>query len=200
MLNAESILKAQARIAPFVRRTPLVRSDYLSVRTGGEVWLKAECLQPTGSFKVRGAVNKVGLLSAEEKARGIVTGSAGNHGLGVAFASQSWGGVQAHVYCPTTAPRASPAATPVATTHATGAGRTRRWRSTVTCAAASTAPIAAVEAAAMITQFAKDPGPLAASRARPASARTTNACHDTAQRPPMSCRQEASCAGACMPG
>jgi len=106
MLKLESILEAHARIAPFVRRTPLLRSGYLSAQTGGEVWLKAECLQPTGSFKVRGAVNKVGLLSAEEKARGIVTGSAGNHGLGVAFASQAWGGVQADVYCPTTAPRA----------------------------------------------------------------------------------------------
>ena len=71
MLKPESILAARARIAPFVRRTPLVHSAYLSARTGGEVWLKAECLQPTGSFKVRGAVNKVGLLSAEERARGI---------------------------------------------------------------------------------------------------------------------------------
>ena len=106
MLRLESILEAHARIAPFVRRTPLVRSAYLSARTGGEIWLKAECLQPTGSFKVRGAVNKVGLLSAEERARGIVTGSAGNHGLGVAFASQAWGGVQADVFCPTTAPLA----------------------------------------------------------------------------------------------
>ncbi len=106
MLRLDSILKAHARIAPFVRRTPLMRSAYLSARTGGEVWLKAECLQPTGSFKVRGAVNKVGLLSAEERARGIVTGSAGNHGLGVAFAAQAWGGVQADVYCPSTAPRA----------------------------------------------------------------------------------------------
>jgi threonine dehydratase len=68
--------------------------------------LKAECLQPTGSFKVRGAVNKVGLLSDKERARGIVTGSAGNHGLGVAYAAQAWGGVQADVYCPVTAPRA----------------------------------------------------------------------------------------------
>ena len=106
MLKLESILAARARIAPFVRRTPLVHSAYLSARTGGEVWLKAECLQPTGSFKVRGAVNKVGLLSTEERARGVVTGSAGNHGLGVAFAAQAWGGVRADVFCPSTAPRA----------------------------------------------------------------------------------------------
>jgi threonine dehydratase len=106
MLKLDSIREAQARIAPYLRPTPLRRSAYLSDRTGGEVWLKAECLQPTGSFKVRGAVNKVGLLSAEERARGIVTGSAGNHGLGVAFAAVSWGGVRADVFCPTTAPRA----------------------------------------------------------------------------------------------
>jgi threonine dehydratase len=106
MLELKSILAAQARIAPFVRRTPLVHSAYLSARTGGEVWLKAECLQPTGSFKVRGAANKVGLLFAEQRARGIVTGSAGNHGLGVAYASQAWGGVRADVFCPSTAPLA----------------------------------------------------------------------------------------------
>jgi threonine dehydratase len=83
-----------------------VRSAYLSERTGGDVWLKCECLQPTGSFKVRGALNKVGLLTPEERARGIVTGSAGNHGLGVAYAAQVWGGVRADVFCPLTAPRA----------------------------------------------------------------------------------------------
>jgi len=106
MLKLESILSAKVRIAPFVRKTPLVRSAYLSARTGGEVWLKAECLQPTGSFKVRGAVNKVGRLSSGERARGVVTGSAGNHGLGVAFAALAWGGVRADVFCPSTAPRA----------------------------------------------------------------------------------------------
>jgi threonine dehydratase len=106
MLKLDAIRGAQARISPYVRQTPLIYSAALSARTGGEVWLKAENLQPTGSFKVRGAVNKVGLLSAEERARGIVTGSAGNHGLGVAFAAQAWDGVQADIFCPTTAPRA----------------------------------------------------------------------------------------------
>ena len=106
MLKLDAILAAHARIAPHVRRTPLVHSAYLSARTGGEVWLKAECLQPTGSFKVRGAVNKVGLLSTEERERGVVTGSAGNHGLGVAYAARSWGGVKADVFCPRSAPRA----------------------------------------------------------------------------------------------
>ena len=83
-----------------------MRSDSLSALTGGDVWLKCECLQPTGSFKVRGALNKVGLLTLEERACGIVTGSAGNHGLGVAYAAQAWGGVQADIFCPITAPSA----------------------------------------------------------------------------------------------
>jgi threonine dehydratase len=89
-----------------VRHTPLVHSAYLSERTGGDVWLKCECLQETGSFKVRGALNKVGLLTRAERARGVVTGSAGNHGLGVAYAAQAWGGVRADIFCPITAPRA----------------------------------------------------------------------------------------------
>jgi threonine dehydratase len=99
-------LEAQERIAPFVRRTPLVYSAYLSGLTGGEVWLKCECLQPTGSFKVRGALNKVSLLTPEQQAQGIVTGSAGNHGLGVAYAAQMQSSVRADIYCPANAPRA----------------------------------------------------------------------------------------------
>ena len=98
------IYQAQQRIAPFVRRTPLLADAELSARTGGHVWLKLECQQVTGSFKARGAVNKVGLLSEAEKARGIVTGSAGNHGLGVALAARAWGGVVADIFVPNTAP------------------------------------------------------------------------------------------------
>jgi threonine dehydratase len=105
-LGTQAILQAQRRISPFIRPTPLVRSAYLSAQTGADVWLKLECRQPTGSFKVRGAVNKIGLLRPEEKARGIVTGSAGNHGLGVAFAAQSWGDVSADIFVPVNAPRA----------------------------------------------------------------------------------------------
>jgi threonine dehydratase len=105
-LGTQAILQAQRRIAPFIQPTPLVRSAHLCAQTGADVWLKLECRQPTGSFKVRGAVNKVGLLTPEEKARGIVTGSAGNHGLGVAFAAQSWGGVSADIFVQANAPRA----------------------------------------------------------------------------------------------
>ena len=105
-LGLQVILQAQRHIAPFIRRTPMVRSAYLSARTGAEVWLKLECRQPTGSFKVRGALNRIGRLTPEEKARGIVTGSAGNHGLGVAHAAQSWGGISTDIFVPTNAPRA----------------------------------------------------------------------------------------------
>jgi threonine dehydratase len=70
------------------------------------VLLKLECWQPTGSFKVRGALARMALLTAEEKERGIVAASAGNHALGVAFAAQALGGIRATVFVPTTAPRA----------------------------------------------------------------------------------------------
>jgi len=105
-LGMVPILQAQQRIAPYVRRTPLVRSAFLSERTGGDVWLKLECQQVTGSFKARGALNKVGLLAPEQKARGLVTGSAGNHGLGVAHAARSFGGLPADVFVPNSAPHA----------------------------------------------------------------------------------------------
>lgn len=105
-LGLRPILAAQQRIAPFMRRTPLVHSTYLSQLSGGDVWLKLECHQITGSFKARGALNKVGLLTPEQKARGLVTGSAGNHGLGVTHAARAWGGARADIFVPENAPRA----------------------------------------------------------------------------------------------
>jgi threonine dehydratase len=74
---------------------------------GATAWLKLECWQPTGAFKVRGAVNALSALSDEEKARGVVAASAGNHALGVAFAAQALGGsLRVTVFVPTSAPRA----------------------------------------------------------------------------------------------
>lgn len=105
-LGIDPVLKARERIQPFIRRTALIRSDYLSELSGADVWLKLECEQPTGSFKVRGAANRVALLTAEERKRGIVTGSAGNHGLGVAHAARSISGTAVHIFVPTNAPRA----------------------------------------------------------------------------------------------
>lgn len=84
MLNIErEVLEAYARIEPHIRQTPLERSDYYSV--DGAVFLKMENLQHTGSFKVRGALNKILSLSNEELDRGVCTASTGNHGAAVAF-------------------------------------------------------------------------------------------------------------------
>ena len=105
-LGLQPILQAHRRISPFIRRDPLARSASLSARSGADVWLKLECRQPTGSFKVRGALNKVGLLTLQEKARGLVTASAGNHALGVAYAVQAWGGARADIFVQANAPRA----------------------------------------------------------------------------------------------
>jgi threonine dehydratase len=80
-----SVLDAYHRIRPFVRETPLEYSAALGA------WLKLEHLQATGSFKFRGASNKVALLTPEQAAAGVVTASNGNHGLGVAAAAQSRG-------------------------------------------------------------------------------------------------------------
>jgi len=79
------ILAADNCIRPFIRETPLEYSIVLSHMTGCEVYLKCENLQHTGSFKVRGAFNKLLLLNDEQRSRGIVTASSGNHGLAVAF-------------------------------------------------------------------------------------------------------------------
>jgi threonine dehydratase len=87
-VTLERIEEAHLRLRPHVRRTPLERSEWLSRLIGGDVHLKLECLQRTGSFKVRGALNAVATLGAEARGRGVVTASAGNHGLGVALASR----------------------------------------------------------------------------------------------------------------
>jgi threonine dehydratase len=84
-LRREDFEEARATIEGFVHRTPVLSSRSLSERSGVEAWLKAENLQRTGSFKARGASNKVLHLSQEEQARGVVTASAGNHGQAVAY-------------------------------------------------------------------------------------------------------------------
>jgi threonine dehydratase len=82
----DEVRAARDRIAPHLRRTPLLPSPLLSRRTGLDVWLKLESLQHTGSFKPRGALNKLMTLAPGERARGIAAASAGNHALGVAWA------------------------------------------------------------------------------------------------------------------
>ena len=97
------IRAADRKIAPHIRRTALRRSDSLSDFLGGDVWLKLECEQLTGSFKIRGATNVLGSFDEFARARGVVTASAGNHGLGIAAAAMKFG-VTATVFAPHTAP------------------------------------------------------------------------------------------------
>jgi threonine dehydratase len=101
--SAAEVRAAAARIAPFVRRTPLVLSPELSAFAGGEVYLKLECEQDGGSFKLRGALNALFALSEAERAAGVVASSAGNHGIGVAMAAERLG-VAAAIFVPATAP------------------------------------------------------------------------------------------------
>jgi threonine dehydratase len=100
------ILSAHVSMRPYVYRTPLRPSLALSAQSGSDVYLKLENWQPTGSFKVRGAVNFLAQLTEEEKAHGLVTASAGNHALAVGYAAQqlSISGITVFLPCP--APRA----------------------------------------------------------------------------------------------
>lgn len=90
-ITLQDVFKAQQRITTLARRTPLVLSPALSDQTGATVYLKLETLQPTGSFKVRGASNFILKLPAEERSCGIVTVSTGNHGRAVAYVAQQVG-------------------------------------------------------------------------------------------------------------
>lgn len=87
MMTIEDVRRAATRIAPYVRKTPLVSAQCMrdSPFPGGNLLLKLECLQATGSFKARGATNKLLSLGEDEIRRGIVTASGGNHGLAVAY-------------------------------------------------------------------------------------------------------------------
>lgn len=90
-VTAADVQAARARIQRWIAATPLLHSAALSDAAGCEVWLKLENRQHTGSFKPRGALNKILTLSRSERARGIVAASAGNHALGVAYACQVLG-------------------------------------------------------------------------------------------------------------
>ncbi|MFI6166122.1 threonine ammonia-lyase [Nocardia sp. NPDC051052] len=91
LVGMERITAAAELLAPVIRKTPIVASRVLSERAGAEVWLKCENLQRTGSFKPRGAYNRIANLPAADRARGVVAASAGNHAQGVAWAATSLG-------------------------------------------------------------------------------------------------------------
>jgi threonine dehydratase len=99
------VQEARQRLLGIAEETPIYLSETFSRRCGREVRLKAENLQRTGSFKIRGAVNKLSTLSAEERAAGVVAASAGNHGQAVAWAARELG-APATIYVPLDAPMA----------------------------------------------------------------------------------------------
>lgn len=103
MLTMKKFEDAYERIEKVVLPTSLVKSDYYSQLTGNRVYLKPENLQLTGAYKIRGAYYKISTLTDEEKARGLVTASAGNHAQGVAYAAKIFG-VKATIVMPTTTP------------------------------------------------------------------------------------------------
>ena len=90
---------AEANVSVIIKETPLLHSSYLSELTGGQVYLKAENLQRTGAYKVRGAYNRMSKLSAPERKRGVVAASAGNHAQGVALAASKLG-IKATIFMP----------------------------------------------------------------------------------------------------
>jgi threonine dehydratase len=102
--DVDTIRSAQARIAPHVHRTPVLRCRSLDTEIGAELFFKAENVQRTGAFKARGASNAVFSLSDAEARRGVVTHSSGNHGAAVAYAAARRG-IAAFVVMPETAPR-----------------------------------------------------------------------------------------------
>jgi threonine dehydratase len=97
------VLAAAHRLRGVVERTPLVRSAGLSEHVGADVYLKCEHRQRTGSFKIRGAYNALATLPDEARRRGVVASSAGNHGMGLAWAAKTLG-VRAKIFVPATAP------------------------------------------------------------------------------------------------
>ena len=103
MLTLEQFKEARNVLQGVLRPTPLIHSPYLSKSCGNNVYLKPENMQVTGAYKIRGAYYKISTLTDEEKVRGPVTASAGNHAQGVAYAAQA-SGVAATIVMPTTTP------------------------------------------------------------------------------------------------
>ena len=103
MLTLDKFEEASEKVREVTLETKLVYSDYLSNQTGNKVYLKPENMQFTGAYKVRGAYYKISTLSEEERTRGLITASAGNHAQGVAYAAKCYG-CKATIVMPTTTP------------------------------------------------------------------------------------------------
>src|SRR5215218_3625724 len=110
LVSGADVEAAAELLTDVVRHTPMWHSRGLADRVGGPVWLKCENLQRTGSFKIRGAYTRISRLTDEERARGVVAASAGNHAQGVALAARLLG-AKATVYMPESAPLPKVAAT-----------------------------------------------------------------------------------------
>lgn len=103
MLTLESFEEASEIVKKVTQETKLIKSSYFTELTGNKVYLKPENMQRTGAYKVRGAYYKISTLSEEEKAKGLIAASAGNHAQGVAYAAHKFG-VKAVIVMPTTTP------------------------------------------------------------------------------------------------
>ncbi len=103
-LTIETIRIAHARIKPYIHRTPVLKSSVLNRQLGAEIFFKCENLQKVGAFKARGACNAVMSLSEDQRRRGVVTHSSGNHGAALAWAS-GLRGIKATIVVPNNAPR-----------------------------------------------------------------------------------------------
>ena len=103
MLTLESFEQASEIVKQVTQETKLIKSSYFSELTGNKVYLKPENMQFTGAYKVRGAYYKISTLTEEERAKGLITASAGNHAQGVAYAAKCYG-CKAVIVMPTTTP------------------------------------------------------------------------------------------------
>ena len=102
-ITLEKFEDATEIVKNVILKTNLIYSDYLSEQTGNKIYLKPENMQLTGAYKIRGAYYKISTLSEEERAKGLITASAGNHAQGVAYAAKLYG-VPATIVMPTTTP------------------------------------------------------------------------------------------------
>ncbi|MDY3248990.1 MAG: threonine ammonia-lyase [Candidatus Choladocola sp.] len=103
MLTLESFEEASECVKRVIQETKLIYSEYFSSQTGNKVYLKAENMQVTGAYKIRGAYYKISTLTDEERSRGLITASAGNHAQGVAYAAKAYG-CKAVIVMPETTP------------------------------------------------------------------------------------------------
>ena len=107
MMTLDQFEQASEKVQNVILPTNLIYSEYYSTQTGGKIYLKPENMQYTGAYKVRGAYYKISTLSEEEKQRGLITASAGNHAQGVAYAAKL-AGIPATIVMPTPTPLLCP--------------------------------------------------------------------------------------------